>query len=216
MTEILSTRKVLTFLFLAAAFVVFAFPRSVHAQQKSTSAKPDALPVQELRDGSHDFDFEVGSWKIHLSRRVDRLAGSNEWVDFDGTSVTRKMWDGRANIEQFETDNAKGHVEGLTLRVYNPTTHQWSIYWAGASDPDLGQAMTPMIGEFKKDGHGEFYDTETWKGRAVIVRFLWSQITPNSAHFEQSFSADGGKTWEVNWITDQTRVAPDSAAAAAH
>jgi hypothetical protein len=157
------------------------------------------------RDGQHDFDFEIGSWEIHLSRLQDRLVGSKTWVKFDGTSVTRKVWDGRANVEEFETDSPTGHIEGLTLRVYNPQTHQWSIYWANSKDPALGQPIQPMVGEFK-DGRGEFYDQELWKGRAVYVRFIWSNITPNSAHFEQSYSEDGGKTWEVNWITDQTRV----------
>jgi len=157
------------------------------------------------RDGQHDFDFEIGTWKIHLSRLQDRLAGSKTWIPFDGTSVTRKVWDGRANLEEFETDSPTGHIEGLTLRVYNPQTLQWSIYWANSKDPALGQPIQPMVGEFK-DGRGEFYDQELWKGRSVYVRFIWSKITPTSAHFEQSYSDDGGKTWEVNWITDQTRV----------
>jgi hypothetical protein len=166
--------------------------------------------VTAPRDGQHDFDFEFGTWKIHLSRLKDRLAGSKEWVEFDGTSVTRKVWEGKSNLEEFETDSptghgATGHIEGLTLRVYNPTTHQWSIYWANSKDPDLGQPIVPMVGEFK-NGQGEFYDQELWKGRSVYVRFIWSKITPNSAHFEQSYSEDGGKTWEVNWVTDQTRV----------
>jgi hypothetical protein len=155
-------------------------------------------------DGQHDFDFEIGTWKIHLSRLQDRLVGSKTWVKFDGTSVTRKVWDGRANLEEFETDSSTGHIEGLTLRVYNPQTHQWSIYWANSKDPALGQPIQPMVGEFK-NGRGEFYDQELWKGRTVYVRFVWSEITPNSAHFEQSYSDDGSKTWEINWITDQTR-----------
>jgi hypothetical protein len=169
-------------------------------------------PLQSLaqqppaeRDGQHDFDFEIGTWKIHLSRLQDRLVGSTTWVKFDGTSGTRKVWDGRANLEEFETDSPTGHIEGLTLRVYNPQTHQWSIYWANSKDPTLGQPIQPMVGEFK-NGRGEFYDQELWKGRSVYVRFIWSDITPTSAHFEQSYSDDGGKTWEVNWITDQTRV----------
>jgi hypothetical protein len=164
------------------------------SQQTSTEA-----------DGRRDFDYEIGTWKIHLSRLQDRLAGSKTWVKFDGTSVTRKVWDGRANLEEFETDSSTGHIEGLTLRLYNPQTHQWRIYWANSKDPDLGQPIQPMVGEFK-NGHGEFYDQELWKGRTVYVRFLWSEIMPNSAHFEQSYSDDGGKTWEVNWITDQTRT----------
>jgi hypothetical protein len=166
----------------------------------------DAVPAAAAhRDGQHDFDFELGTWKIHLSRLQDRLAGSTTWVEFDGTSVTRKVWDGRANLEEFETDSPTGHIEGLTLRVYNPQTRQWGIYWANSKDPALGQPIQPMVGEFK-DGRGEFYDQELWKGRAVYVRYIWSEITPDSAHFEQAYSDDGGKTWEVNWITNQTRV----------
>jgi hypothetical protein len=168
-----------------------------------TSLQPAATKWQ------HDFDFEMGSWKIHLSRLQDRLAGSTTWVEFDGTSVTRKVWDGRANLEEFETDSPTGHIEGLTLRLYNPQSHQWSIYWANSKDPALGQSIQPMVGEFK-NGRGEFYDQELWKGRSVFVRFIWSDITPNSAHFEQSYSDDGGKTWEVNWITNQRRVGNES------
>lgn len=155
------------------------------------------------RDGQHDFDFEVGKWKIHLKRMLHPLSGSAEWVEFDGTSVTRAMWDGKANIEEFETTNASGRVEGMTLRLYDPKAHQWSLYWANGRTGQLSLPAT--VGEFK-DGVGEFYDQEPINGRQVFVRFRWSQITPNSAHFEQAFSDDGGKTWEVNWITDQTRV----------
>jgi hypothetical protein len=191
---------------------VFAHPFAALSQTPSET-QPPASTQADQRDGQHDFDFEIGTWKIHLSRLKDRLVGSKTWVSFDGDSVTRKVWDGRANLEEFESDNpAAGHIEGLTLRVYNLKTHQWSLYWAASKDPDLGQPIQPMVGEFK-DGRGEFYDQELYKGRAVYVRFIWSQITPTSAHFEQSFSVDGGKTWEVNWITDQTRVPAQSATA---
>lgn len=154
-------------------------------------------------EGQHDFDFELGRWNIHLKRLQDRLAGSTTWVDFDGTSETRKVWDGRSQIEEFETDSAAtGHIEGLTLRLYNPDTHEWRLYWANARN---GTLDPPQIGEFK-NGHGEFYAMDTWKGKSVIVRFIWSETNTTKPHFEQSYSADGGKGWEVNWITDQTRV----------
>jgi hypothetical protein len=153
----------------------------------------------------HGFDFEIGTWKIHLSRLQDRLVGSKTWVEFDGTSVTQKVWNGRANLEEFETDSPTGHIEGLTLRLYNPQTHQWRIYWANSKDPTLGQPIEPMVGEFK-NGQGGFYDQELWKGRAVLVRFLWTNTTTGTPHFEQAYSDDGGKTWEVNWITNQTRI----------
>lgn len=172
--------------------------------QNIPNAAKSGPQAAERRDGQHDFDFELGTWKIHLKRLLKPLTGSTTWVEFDGTTVTRKVWDGRANLEQFETDGPTGHIEGLTLRLYNPQSHQWSLYWANSKDGALQQ---PTIGEFK-NGRGEFFDQETFNGRAIFVRYIWSEITPNTAHFEQSFSDDGGKTWEVNWITDQTRVKP--------
>jgi len=182
-------------------------PSFALSQKSTVNTAPQNATTEH--DGQHDFDFELGSWKIHLSRLQDRLAGSTTWVKFDGTSVTRKVWDGRADLEEFETDSPTGHIEGLTLRVYNPQTHQWSIYWANSKDPDLGQPLQPMVGEFK-NGRGEFYDRVLWKGRYVLARFIWSNTNSNSPHFEQSYSDDGGKTWEVNWITDQTRVNDES------
>ena len=197
-------RPLWTYLLACSLFLV-AQALQGPAQQNSSSAKPNTQPTAPAHDGQHDFDFEIGSWKIHLKRLQGRLVGSNTWVEFDGTSVTRKVWDGRANLEEFEVDSPTGHIEGLTLRLYNPQTRQWSLYWANGQHGAIDGPAT--VGEFK-NGRGEFYDTEPSgpNGRSILVRFVWSQITPNSAHFEQSFSDDGGKTWEVNWITDQTRV----------
>ncbi len=169
---------------------------------KASPAETTPPHVDTQPDGQHDFDFEVGTWKVHLKRLADRLAGSKTWVEIDGTSVTRKVWDGRAQLEQFEADGAAGHIEGLTLRTYNPQTHQWMLYWANSK---TGILDPPQIGEFK-DGRGEFYAQDKWNGRSIIVRFIWSRTNTNTPHFEQSFSDDGGKTWEVNWITDQTRI----------
>jgi hypothetical protein len=178
------------------------------AQQNTDAVETSVQLTPAERDGQHGFDFEIGAWKIHLKRLEHRLTGSTTWIEFDGTSVTRRVWDGRADLEEFEVDSPTGHIEGMTLRLYDPQTHQWSLYWATSKSGTLGQ---PTIGEFK-NGRGEFFDTEPSgpNGRAILVRFVWSDITPNSAHFEQSFSDDGGKTWEVNWITDQTRVKDES------
>ena len=183
---------------------LFVQAGSVSAQQANAVAGQDA--VTAYRDGQHDFDFEVGSWNIHLKRRLNPLTGSDKWVEFDGTSVTRKIWEGRSQIEEFETDGAAGHIEGLTLRLYNPQSHQWSLYWANAKD---GTVVAPQIGEFR-NGVGEFYGTDTLNGKVILIRFIWSNTSTNTPHFEQSFSTDGGKTWEVNWITDQTRVSEGS------
>lgn len=161
------------------------------------------------RDGQHDFDFEIGTWKTHLSRRLHPLTGSNTWTEMDGTTVVRKIWNGRANLVELVADGPVGHFEGLSLRLYNPQSHQWSLNFASSSG---GALAIPTIGRFK-DGRGEFYNQETLDGRAILVRFVISEITPKSCRFEQAFSDDGGKTWEVNWIAVDTRVdvEPDKA-----
>ena len=161
------------------------------------------------RDGQRDFDFEIGTWTTRLSRLLRPLTGSTTWVEYAGTSVVRKVWDGRANLVELVVDGPAGHLEGLSLRLYNPETRRWSLNF---SNSRTGTLSPPAIGEFR-NGRGEFYSEETLNGRAILVRFVISDITPVSARFEQSFSADRGKTWEVNWIAIDTRVKADSAKA---
>lgn len=158
-------------------------------------------------DGQHDFDFLVGSWKIHLKRLLRPLSGSNEWVEFDGTVVCRKIFDGRGEVEEFKVDDPVKHVhiQGLALRLYNPESHQWSIYWANAVKGAIGGP--PVVGEFK-NGRGEFVDQEDFNGRVILTRYVWTDTTTSSPHFEQSYSDDGGRTWETNWITYQTKEQP--------
>jgi hypothetical protein len=201
----MNIKYIRTYLIVCSLVVVSLPPRGL-AKQNSDAAKTSAQPVPAERDGQHDFDFEVGRWNIHLKRLKDRLAGSTTWVEFDGTSVTRKVWDGKADLEEFETDSpAGGHIEGLTLRLYNPQSHQWSIYWA---TPQLGAIGGPrVVGEFR-DGRGEFYDQEPFNGREIYTRYVWTNTTTKSPHFEQQYSDDGGKTWETNWLTEQTKVSP--------
>lgn len=159
----------------------------------------------EERDGQRDFDFEIGKWKTHVKRRLRPLTGSNNWVEMTGTSVARKVWDGRANLLELVADGTEGHFEGLSLRLYNPQSRQWSIHYANSRD---GLLDKPVVGRFK-DGRGEFYSQDTFNGRVILVRFVISDITPDSCRFEQAFSDDGGKTWEVNWIATDTRL-PDA------
>ncbi|HEY1659190.1 MAG TPA: hypothetical protein VGG14_12635 [Candidatus Sulfotelmatobacter sp.] len=190
------------------ATLILVLLSAASAQTNAMAAKAGSQAAASERDGQHDFDFEVGSWKIHLKRRLNPLTGSDKWVEFDGTSVTRKLWDGRSQIEQFETDGAGGHIEGLTLRLYNPPSHQWRLYWANSKN---GILDPPQVGQFK-DGQGEFYAKDVLNGKSILIRFIWSKTDTKMPHFEQSFSDDGGKTWEVNWITDQTRVSDGTAA----
>jgi hypothetical protein len=162
------------------------------------------FPVQIFaqRDGQHDFDWEIGSWKTQLKRLQRPLSGSTTWVEYEGTTVVRKVLDGRANLVELKVDGSAGHFEGLSLRLYSPQARQWSLNYANVSD---GMLTTPSVGEFK-DGRGEFYNQDRYKDRAILVRFVITKITDDSYRFEQAFSDDGGKTWEVNWIAIDTRV----------
>jgi hypothetical protein len=161
-------------------------------------------PSPAPRDGQHDFDFEIGTWKTHLARRLHPLTGSTTWVEYEGTSVVRKVWDGRANLVELEADGPPGHFQGLSLRLYNPDARQWSLNF---SNSEGGTLSPPVIGEFK-DGRGEFYGQDTLGARTILVRFVISDVTKDACRFEQAFSDDGGKTWEVNWIATDTRVGP--------
>jgi hypothetical protein len=172
--------------------------------QDSEQPNP-VVPATSLpRDGQHDFDFNFGTWKTHISRLQHPLTGSTTWVELNGTVVVRKIWDGRAQLEEVEADWPKGHFEDLALFLYDPQAHQWSIHFANSK---TGVWETPTIGEFK-NARGEFFDQESLHGRAILVRILWSDITPNSHRFEQSYSDDGGKTWEPNFVADVTRATP--------
>jgi hypothetical protein len=179
-------------------------PAIMQAAPDTTKSQPQ--PQQEAQhDGQHDFDFNLGTWHTHIKRLEHPLTSSNTWVEMQGTVVVRKVWDGRAELEEIEADGgASGHFEGLTLFLYNPEAHQWSEIFSNSKDGTVAQ---PSIGEFK-NGRGEFYDQETYNGKTILVRFVWSDITADSHHVEQSFSADGGKTWEPNFVATLTRAKP--------
>ncbi len=154
------------------------------------------------RDGQHDFDFEIGTWKTHLRRLMHPLAGSTTWVEYEGSSLVRSVWNGRANLVELEVDGPSGHLEGLSLRLYNPQSRQWSLNFANSATGVMSQ---PTVGEFT-NGRGEFFDQEPFNGRMILVRNVFLDITPDSYRFEQAFSDDGGKTWEVNWVATDTRL----------
>jgi hypothetical protein len=191
--------------FLLCAVAGLAQPRHLQAQQNPGASQTNVQQAAVARDGQHDFDFEIGTWQTHLRRLRHPLTGSTTWIEYQGTSVVRKIWDGRANLVELEVDGPTGHIEGLSLRLYNPESHQWSLNFASSAG---GTMSVPTVGEFK-NGRGEFYDQEPFNGRTILVRNVLSDISANSYRFEQAFSADGGKTWEINWIAVDTRV-PDA------
>jgi hypothetical protein len=199
-------KLVWTHLLICSLAATLAAPEAV-AQQSTNGPEKSAAATTARRDGRHDFDFEIGTWKTHLRRLTAPLSGSSQWVEYEGITVVRKVWGGRANLAELEADGPTGHLQVLSLRLYDPQAHQWSLNTASSRSGTLG---TPTIGEFR-DGRGEFYDQEVFNGRTILVRNVWSNITADSCRFEQSFSDDGGKTWEVNWIAVDTRIKDEPA-----
>jgi hypothetical protein len=189
---------------IAAALVAGAGAAISTAAEAAPSTGEAAMTFDPNRDGAHDFDFLIGDWKADVRRLPDRLVGSTDWIEYDGISNHKKLLDSNANFEEFDVRNpAKSlRIKAQTLRLYNPSTHQWSIYLVDVDNGTLGLPAT--VGQFT-NGRGEFFDQEDYKGRAILVRFLWLNISPNAARMEQSFSPDGGKTWEVNWICELSR-----------
>jgi hypothetical protein len=153
-------------------------------------------------DGRNDFDFLMGTWKVHHRMLKDRLKGSEEWIEFEGETVARKILNGIGNLDDNLIHMKTGPVHAITLRLFNPTSREWSIYW---STDRTGILDVPVIGGFK-DGIGEFYSHEIFEGRHIYSRFIWSKVTANSCQWEQAFSEDGGKTWETNWVMEFERV----------
>lgn len=190
-------RKASFYWALGLAATVFC-PAPLWAQTAPNAAQK--VPV--YRDGQHDFDFNIGTWRTHIKTLKTPLSGSNEWTELTGTVTVRKIWGGKASMEEIEANGPDMHLEGATLFLYNPAAHQWSQTWV---DSSTGVLEAPAIGEFK-DGRGELINQETYHGRTVLVRTVWSDIKPDSHRFEQSFSDDNGKTWEPNFVANLTRI----------
>jgi hypothetical protein len=158
--------------------------------------------MQTENDGRNDFDFLLGTWKVHHRVLAARLKGSTDWKEFDGKTVNRKILNGLGNIDEYVIHWKTGPIHTIALRLFDPKSKEWGIYW---STELTGTLDVPVIGGFK-DGGGEFYSQEVFEGRHIYSRFIWSKITSNSAQWEQAFSEDGGRTWETNWIMEFERA----------
>ncbi len=206
------TSKLLRIFFLSCGLAIVAQPAP--GVEPANAAKPGsattkatvqpAATARDRRDGQHDFDFNLGAWKAHVKRLRGPLTGSRNWIELNGTVVVRKIWDGRAQMDEVQLDGPDGHFEIMTLFLYNPESRQWSESFANSKE---GILSVPMIGEFR-NGRGEFYSQESLNGRSILARQIWSDITADSHKLEQSFSDDGGKTWEPNYIATLTRANP--------
>jgi hypothetical protein len=158
--------------------------------------------VHAARATKHDFDFLYGSWRIHNRYLTRRLQQSSEWIEFDAQSDVQPLLNGLGQLDRYNAVRDGGAVEGVTLRLFNPETGEWSLHWADTVRP--GVLLPPMVGRFK-GGVGEFFGDEMVDGKKVLCRFHWSRANAGSPRWEQAFSNDGGKTWETNWIMTFTR-----------
>lgn len=168
------------------------------------AGEPAHAPDAADRDGRHDFDFNFGVWKTHIKRLVHPLSGSTDFIELNGTVTVRKVWQGRAQLEEIEVDGPKGHWEGLTLFLYNPAAHQWSQTFINSA---MGTLSPPLVGSFK-NGRGELYSQDTFDGRSILVRGVWSDIAPTSHRYGEAYSDDGGRTWEAVFMANLTREQP--------
>ena len=177
----------------------------ISAAVPATSMQAAPAPaLSPARDGQHDFDWEMGSWATHVRVLRNPLSGASpDWVEFSGTSIVRPILGGRANSVELSVSNAKGAIEGIALRLYNPQSRQWSVNYATIKG---GTLTAPIYGAFDAKGRGQFFGQDTLDGRAIWVRFDISQLSPREARFEQYYSADGGKSWELNWVAVDTRL----------
>ena len=158
--------------------------------------------MQIENDGRNDFDFLIGTWKVHHRMLTQRLKGSTDWVEFEGETIDRKIMNGLGNMDENIIHMKPETVHAISLRLFNPQSKEWSIHW---STDKMGALDIPMIGGFK-GGLGEFYAQEVSDGKHVYSRFIWSKIMADSCQWEQALSDDGGKTWETNWIMEFERV----------
>ncbi len=161
-------------------------------------------PAAQTRDGSHDFDFAFGTWHTHTRRFKNALSAHPAVIELDGTVTVRKVWGGKAALEEIEANGPDGHWQGMTLFLYNPDTHQWSQSFANSKQ---GVMQRPTIGEFK-NGRGELYAQDDIAGRSILVRSVWSDIRPDSHRYDESYSDDGGQTWKPAFAAALTRIKP--------
>lgn len=193
----LDRRRTLQFSLLAASMAAIPF-KKVSASKSLADTSGVALS-----DPSHDFDLFFGTWHAEHRRLKQRLVDNKEWITFDGTQTRAPLLGGQANIDDNVFNVPGGAYRGITLQSYTPKTKTWAVWWLDGRDP--GTMNAPFIGSFR-NGVGTFLVDDTFDGKPIKVRFIWSEITANSHRWEQAFSADGGKTWETNWITQYSKT----------
>lgn len=181
---------------------------SIAAVSTVASAIPVSTPptnpppaISFAKADQSDFDFEIGTWTTTVRLLRNPLSGeAPDWAEYVGTSNVKALQGGRANLVELSVNGPKGKIEGIAFRLYNPQARQWSLNYANLRN---GLLTAPLYGGFGS-GRGVFYGQDVVDGRAILMRFIITKVSARETHFEQSFSADGGKTWELNWYAVDT------------
>jgi hypothetical protein len=174
------------------------------SRTSSAAAEHGAKSADSASSAGREFDFFLGNWKVRHRRLKKRLANSNDWEEFDGTSSCQSLLGGIVNLNESVMHRPTGTSRGMGIRAFDAKTGAWADWYLSGQDPtNIGD---PGMGRFAH-GAATFLSEEIYQGTPVTVRGLWSQITPTSFQWDQAFSTDGGKTWETNWIMRHTRVA---------
>ena len=185
------TRRTAASLLVAAGASAIAAPA---ASAPPLPATPAGLP--------QDFDFEHGNWRTSLRRRLRPLSGSDTWAEYTGTTLVHPLLSGRANLVELDVSGPEGRIQGLSLRLFEVQRQRWTLNFSNAAS---GTLAAPMVGGFGGSPRGLFYSAEDFNGRPILVRFVIESLNADRCRFEQAFSADGGVTWEVNWVAVDTR-----------
>ncbi len=165
--------------------------------------KSDELEiVPSVNSSQNDFDFLIGKWKIKNRKLKTRLNNCNEWVEFEAVGEMCKILNGVGNIDNFITTFDGKPFEGMSLRLFNPKTKLWKIYWA---DSNMGVLDIPVVGSFENN-LGYFLAKDIFQQREIVVAFCWNATDSNNPIWSQAFSDDKGKTWEWNWYMYMSKI----------
>jgi hypothetical protein len=177
--------------------------------QQLVNTHDKLAPAPSAASSQHDFDFLVGHWKIYNRKLKTRLAGCTGWLEFDAHQEMRHILNGTGNMDIFKTTIDDKSFEGMTLRLFDPVSRLWSIYWA---DSNAGKLDPPVIGSFENN-IGTFACRDVFNGKDILVKFIWDKTNPEQPVWSQAFSDDGGKTWEWNWYMYMTRATDETRSA---
>jgi hypothetical protein len=186
------------------AMVVAASVACASTSSHPAAAHDTALPLPDTPAGTpRDFDFEHGQWRTSLRRLLKPLSGSQEWAEYSGTTNVHALMGGRANVVELDVTGPLGRIEGLSLRLFDTKRQRWTLNFSNMA---AGTLTVPMSGGFGGSRRGVFYSAESFRGQPILVRFVIDVVDADNCRFEQAYSADGGKSWEVNWVAVDARV----------